>query len=125
MAERRPLLEGLKKPAGIDRTKEEQFIFGSSEKRSPSPAQSHTDAQATPASTGQGHLAPKVGGEGKAPTPSVVGRVPLTARIRPELASALKRASLERQLEGIRPNSVQDILEAALEPWLRANGYLT
>ena len=46
---------------------------------------------------------------------TAAGRVPLTTRIRPDLAAALKRLSLERQLEGTTPNSVQDILEEALE----------
>jgi hypothetical protein len=34
-----------------------------------------------------------------------------------------QRASLERQLNGTAPNTLQDILEEALEPWLRSNGY--
>jgi hypothetical protein len=50
--------------------------------------------------------------------------VPLTTRIRTDLATALKRASLERQLSGEKPNTVQDILEEALEPWLKGKGYL-
>jgi hypothetical protein len=41
-----------------------------------------------------------------------------------EYAAALKRASLQRQLEGIEPNTLQDILEQAIEPWLKNNGYL-
>ncbi len=53
-----------------------------------------------------------------------INRVPLTTRSRADLAQALKRASLERQLQEIEPNEVQEILESALEPWLRANGYL-
>ncbi len=53
-----------------------------------------------------------------------VGRVPVGARIRTELAAALKRASLERQLQGIQPNSVQDILEESLELWLHKHGLL-
>ncbi len=53
-----------------------------------------------------------------------VSRAPLTTRIRGDFAAALKRASLERQLNGITPNTLQDILEEALEPWLRKNGYL-
>ena len=36
----------------------------------------------------------------------------------------LKRASLERQLHGIQPNSVQEILEEALEFWLHKHGLL-
>jgi hypothetical protein len=31
---------------------------------------------------------------------------------------------LERQLGGIEPHSLTDILEQAVEPWLRTNGYL-
>lgn len=51
-------------------------------------------------------------------------RTPLSSRIRTEFAVALKRASLERQLKAIEPHTLQDILEQALEPWLRSNGYL-
>jgi hypothetical protein len=36
----------------------------------------------------------------------------------------LKRASLERQLAGQTPHTVQDIVELVLEPWLKAKGYL-
>ena len=50
--------------------------------------------------------------------------MPLTTRVRADFAAALKRASLERQLDGVIPNTLQDILEEALEPWLRSNGYL-
>jgi hypothetical protein len=50
--------------------------------------------------------------------------VPLTTRVRADFGAALKRASLERQLSGQYPNTVQDILEDALGPWLRANGYV-
>jgi hypothetical protein len=53
-----------------------------------------------------------------------VTRVPFTTRLRVDLADAVKTASLKRQLEGVEPNQVQEILESALEPWLRANGYL-
>ncbi len=52
------------------------------------------------------------------------GRTLVSTRIRSDLAKALKRASLQRQLDGITPNTLQDILEQALEPWLRSNGYL-
>lgn len=51
-------------------------------------------------------------------------RVPFTSKLRQDWAHALKRASLERQLGGERPHEIQEILEAALEPWLRAHGYL-
>ena len=54
-----------------------------------------------------------------------MSRVPLTTRIRSDFAIALKRASLERQLQGVEPSAILDILEEALEPWLRTNGYIT
>jgi len=48
----------------------------------------------------------------------------LSSKIRTDFAEALKRASLERQLNKIQPNTLQDIIEEAIEPWLRSNGYL-
>jgi hypothetical protein len=51
-------------------------------------------------------------------------RAPISTRIRADFITALKRASLERQLSGIEPNTLIDILEEAIEPWLRANGYI-
>jgi hypothetical protein len=56
--------------------------------------------------------------------PQLSNRVPLTTRMRPEVASALKRASLTRQLKGKTPFTMQDIHEEALENWLREKGYL-
>lgn len=55
---------------------------------------------------------------------SPFARVPISTRIRADFADALKRASLERQLNKVEPNTLQDILEQAVEPWLRDNGYL-
>jgi hypothetical protein len=52
-------------------------------------------------------------------------RSPLSTRLRTDYTKALKRASLDRQLKGVEPNTVCDILEQALEPWLKANGYLS
>ncbi|QOV92108.1 hypothetical protein [Humisphaera borealis] len=48
----------------------------------------------------------------------------LSTRIRPDFVALLKRASLERKLDGIEPNSLRDILEDAIEPWLKAHGYM-
>jgi hypothetical protein len=53
-----------------------------------------------------------------------ITRLPLTTRIRGDYAEALKRASLERQLSKTTPNTLQEMLEEALEPWLKAHGYL-
>ncbi len=51
-----------------------------------------------------------------------VGLIPITVRLRPEIAGALKRASLERQLDGAEFFSQQEIVERALAGWLQANG---
>ena len=53
-----------------------------------------------------------------------VAPVPVTVRLKPEIAGALKRASLERQLDGEKLFTQQDIVENLLEPWLRDQGYL-
>lgn len=105
MAERRQLVEGVK---GVDvpRAVEEQFVFG--EKATPpTPADPPLVSGTTP------------------PPQAAAGRLPLTTRVRADLAVALKRASLERELAGAQPHTVQDILEAALEPWLRVHGHLS
>lgn len=53
-----------------------------------------------------------------------VGLIPVTVRLRPEIAGGLKRASLERQLAGEETFTQQDMVEQLLEPWLRDNGFL-
>lgn len=99
MAERRSLVEGLK-PATppVDPSREKQFVF------------------ADKAETIEPVPAPQV---------VAVSRSPLSTRIRSDLASALKRASLERQLKGIEPSALCDILEDAIEPWLKSHGFLS
>lgn len=105
MAERRPLVAGLRTP---DPQAEKEFVY--------SGRAADTPPAGTPAA------APEKPGEGKGqPT---AGRLPFTTRIRADYATALKRASLERQLSGETPNSLQDILEEALGPWLRTHGYI-
>ena len=59
------------------------------------------------------------------PTTPIVTRSQFSTRLRTDFTSALKRASLERQLNGIEPHTLQDILEQAIEPWLKSNGYLS
>ena len=98
MADRRPLTEGLKLPPqvpAVDPNIERDFVHGAKA------------AKATPPAS----AAP-------------LTRVPISTRIRSEYADALKRASLERQLNKTEPNTLQDILEQAIEPWLRSNGYI-
>jgi hypothetical protein len=108
MVERKSLVEGVKSATSIDSTREKAFVYGDPLKAKP--ADSPATSEPLPAKAHDG-------GSGT--------RVPLTTRIRSDYAAALKRASLERQLSGIKPNTLQDILEEALQPWLRANGYLS
>lgn len=58
----------------------------------------------------------------KSPVP--VGLIPVTVRLKPEIAAGLKRASLERQLAGEEIHTQQDLVELVLEPWLQAEGHL-
>ena len=107
MKERRPLSEGLNPPAPpVDPETARKFIRG----------------EKLPAEDGEGALAaaPKQAQSAK----QNLGRVPISTRIRGDFAAALKRCSLERQLKKIEPNTLQDILEQAIEPWLKDNGYM-
>lgn len=100
MADRRPLAAGIK-PATppVDPAIEKDFVYRP-------PGGEGAAKPAAPAATAN------------------VARSPLSTRIRTDFATALKRASLERQLKGIEPNTLQDILEDAIEPWLKSNGHL-
>ena len=51
-----------------------------------------------------------------------VGLIPITVRLRPEIAGALKRTSLERQLAGADFFSQQEIVERVLAAWLSEHG---
>jgi hypothetical protein len=48
----------------------------------------------------------------------------LTTRIDQRLSNALQRASLERRMRKLKLQTQREIVEAALEDWLQANGYL-
>ena len=52
------------------------------------------------------------------------GLISVNVRVRPEIGAALQTASLQRQLQGVEPFSKREIVEEALEPWLRENGFL-
>lgn len=108
MAERRPLIAGLKT---ADPELERQFVHAG-KIETPPPAKPSAPPPPAPAESREG--------KGQKPT----GKQPLTTRIRADFAAALKRASLERQLAGEEPNTLQDILEEALDPWLRTRGYI-
>jgi hypothetical protein len=99
MTERRKLVEGLKpSQPPVDPQKENAFVYGE---------------KATEDTTKRQLVLVNL------------PRVPLSTRIRSDFAAALKRCSLERQLQKIEPNTLQDILEQAIEPWLKTNGYLS
>ncbi len=99
MADRRPLVEGLKTaPPAATTAREHDFVFGGR------PATSEATLRPTAAAN--------------------VASTPISTRLRSDYASALKRASLDRQLKGQEPNTIRDIIEEAIGPWLRTNGYL-
>lgn len=100
MVERRSLTDGLKATPVIDPVVAREFINAGK----PSTA------------------SPALVSDAAAPA---VNRAPVSTRMRADFAVALKRASLERQLKGVEPNTLQDILEEAIEPWLRSNGYIS
>lgn len=52
--------------------------------------------------------------------PQMVGRKPLTIKLRPEVASELKRVAIMSQLTEKRL-TMQDIAEEAIEAWLSKN----
>jgi hypothetical protein len=62
--------------------------------------------------------------ESSPPAPVQRQLAPISTRLRADFVSAIKRASLERQLKGTEPNTMRNILEEAIEPWLRDHGYL-
>jgi hypothetical protein len=49
--------------------------------------------------------------------------VPLTTRLTPATAEALRRTALELRLKRRRPQTQQEIVEAAVRHWLKANGF--
>ena len=103
MAERRSLVEGLKQAKSpVDPHVAHEFIYGSK-----------------PTSSGEGPTNTIVAPSSR-PSPCS----PISTRIRTDLVAALKRASLERQLSGTEPSTLKNILEEAIEPWLKSNGYL-
>lgn len=123
VTQRRSLVEGL--APGVDPDAAARFVFGDNTDPKPSsPQPERSDVELSKsvgeavAETVQPALAGSVTTSTKSP------RVHITTRLRADLAEALKRASLERQLAGQTPHTVQDIFEAVLTPWLRDHGHL-
>src|SRR3954468_8273108 len=129
-AQRRSLAVGLSKIEDADPRAVEAFIKQESapaekpartilaEVKEPSPE------ERLPAEQNDGRRSARPIRRGR-PTPLLpVGLIPVTVRLRPEVASALKRASLERQLAGIEIHTQQELVEEALLPWLRTEGVI-
>ncbi len=124
MAERRPLTAGLTVvPPGADPDAVKAFV--TQERR---PEGIHEEARAQSERTADAsfdadeYRTPRKRKGRKSPVP--VGLIPVTVRLKPEFAAALKRASLERQLAGEEIFTQQDLVEIALEPWLKKEGFL-
>jgi hypothetical protein len=149
MAERRSLVSGIEEIGGVDPKIARAFIVQERPKAESksSPVRVVPDPVATaPAEVAEPESEPEeIGGGEKKNPPAPAKRaskptasqkrphqqrllatllVPVTVRLRPEIASALKQASLHRQLNGIETFTQQDIVEEALIPWLQAEGLL-
>ncbi len=113
MAERRSLMDGLKEISPeADTELAEEFILNGTPKSAARPKERLVSLSAPEQP------------DGSAQQSHHMGRAPITIRFRAHFAKALKHASLERQMKGINPYKLQDILEEVVEPWLRENGYL-
>ncbi len=117
MKGRRALVEGLNKSSDLSEA-ERDFVYGDDQTARPIAAPAVETSTPPLGQSAETKLETKV-------LPQMAGRVPVTVRCRPEVASAIKRVSLQRQLDGIEPFYVQDIMEQALENWLSRNGYPT
>jgi hypothetical protein len=120
MVKRRSLADGLNTTPKADPEKEKAFLDEAKK------AKSEAAIKAAKPKPQPERQVPAIAPQEKESQPSkpTLGRSPLTTRLRSDIGTALKRASLERELAGHTPHTVQDILEEALEPWLKSHGYL-
>jgi hypothetical protein len=97
MNDRRSLVDGLSAtPADLPSKREREFVF----------------------------IGPNRAQPAAEPARKPPRRSALTTRLRDDYVAALKRLSLERQLAGQYPNTLQDFLEAAIGDWLAGQGRL-
>ena len=127
-SDRRPLSATLMSVPGADPQAVRAFITQERPTSSSGPSVSKSQSHSTGTSSSARPTTVSASTSGNhEPTRSrltPVGLIPVTVRLRPEIAGALKRASLERQLNGEVVFTQQALVELALEPWLRAEGYL-
>ncbi len=112
MKQRRSLVEGVKTAERSDEEKE--FVYG---KKEPQPQPIDVGETNRPSAPPPDEI-PKQQAD---ILPQMAGRQPITIRCTPQIASALKRVSLQRQLSGVKPYHMQDIAEQALRTWLESN----
>ena len=120
MVKRRSLADGLTTTPKADPEKEKEFVYEKAKPESQKKAAKPSNQQAKREPT-QSDVPWK---EPERIPERNVSRTPITSRLRSDIGEALKRASLQRQLAGKTPYAVQDILDTALEPWLKEHGYL-
>jgi hypothetical protein len=119
--ERRSLIAGINSVPNADPEEVRRFVAPeSSPNRASAPQPSPVMGSANVDSPPDGVRRRRSKSNGVVP----VGLIPVTVRLSPEIAGALKRASLERQLAGNSVFTQQELVEEALTPWLRSHGYL-
>jgi len=128
VAKRISLVEGLKRDKEqeeLDPVAVENFVkIGKSKVQDEPPAQPAPTLELSPTPHAEERRPPAAARRPKNAAVMAPGLIPVNVRIRPDIATALQTASLERQLQGLEPSSKREIVEEALEPWLRTNGYL-
>lgn len=124
MAERRPLASAVNQYAGADPDQVRAFI---TQETKPVTSVGRTELEPLPSKETERKLnsTPRKPARKKPNKLQPVGLIPVTIRLRPEIAGALKRASLERQLAGEDTYTQQELVESALEPWLIEEGYIS
>ena len=119
------LVEGMKRDQEeLDPATVESFV----KRRTASPNTEPNDAATAPDAAPKPPLSEQIFRDsGARPNSAVMtpGLIPVNVRVRPEIAAALKTASLQRELQGIEPFTKREIVEQVLEPWLKRNGYLS
>ena len=128
--ERRPLVAAMHAIPNVDPDAVRQFVTQDSTTTPKSPGMGAAQESRPPLRTDQtpetrSPPAPHISQpRSKSTATAPIGLIPVTVRLRPEIAGALKRASLERQLAGEELFTQQQLVADALEPWLRRQGYL-
>lgn len=123
MGERRPLASAVNQYSEAEAEQVRAFIT-QEKKPVPSIAKTEPESKRTAEPEREVQATPRKPTKRKPSKLQPVGLIPVTIRLRPEIAGGLKRASLERQLGGEETFTQQEIVESALEPWLEEHGYL-